>query len=137
MTFAEAAISFVVYSVLGWSLDAAYRSYHAGRFTRGGFTRYPFSPIYGLGALLIVSLHPFISPLPIWAEGLVYAVLLTAYEYMGGVYCVLVFKRRFWNYSRSRWNLHGHTALENAAIWAVLALLLVYGIHPILLLLVR
>lgn len=125
-------IFFCLYSVLGWSIDTAYRSFKARRYAPGGFSKLPFSPIYGFAALGILALAPVVRPWPLLAEWLFFAVALAAYEYLGGVVTRRVFGRRLWNYSKDRWDIHGHTGPSYAAAWATLALLVMHVLQPFL-----
>lgn len=127
------AIAFFAYSVLGWMMDTAYRSLEAGRFTRGGFSKAPFSPIYGFGALLAIALAPLLRAWPFWAEGLAYATVLSAYEYASGILTTRVFRRRLWDYTGEFMNFGGHTSVRTALAWGLLGLLLVHVLHPALL----
>lgn len=126
------AILFCFYSVLGWTIDTAHRSWRAGRFTRGGFSKYPFSPIYGLAGVFIVLMAPVVRPWPLPVEWFFFAVTLAFGEYIGGRWTRHFFKRRLWDYTKERWDLNGHTTPVYAAIWATLALLVGYVIQPIL-----
>lgn len=130
MTPILAAVSFLLYGVIGWTIDTGYRSFEARRFVRGGFSRYPFSPVYGFGALLAISVSPLFRPWPIWAEGAAYALVMGAYEYASGAIVVAALKRRLWDYRRDRWNIGGHTSPFHACVWALLSLLVVYVLHP-------
>lgn len=125
-------IYFCFYSVFGWIIDTAYRSYAARRYTRGGFSRYPFSPIYGFAALFVLALAPYVRHWPIWIEALFFALFLGAYEYAGGVVSVKLFKRRLWNYSKDKWDIHGHTGPGYALTWGLLAVFIIYILHPFL-----
>lgn len=125
--------SFIAYSVIGWALDTAYRSYRAGRFARGGFSRYPFSPIYGFGALLAIALAPALRAWPLWAEGLAYALVLGAYEYASGIIVMRALRRRLWDYTGEFMAIGGHTSPLYALAWGLLSLFLVHIMHPFLL----
>ena len=126
-------VSFCVYSVIGWTIDTAHRSYQAGRFARGGFSRFPFSPIYGFGALLAIAMAPFLRQWPLWAEGLAYVLVMGAYEYASGVIVVRTLRRRLWDYTGEFMAINGHTSPVYALIWGLLSLFLVHIMHPFLL----
>ena len=121
---------FLIYAFLGWIIDTSYRSYIAGEFTHNSITIWPLTPIYGLGALLILAIHSKIKQYPIWALFIIYSIVLSAYEYIGGVFTVIVFNKRLWDYSDSAYNLHGHTDLRHLIIWGILAIVLVKLVHP-------
>ena len=132
-TAVNLVIAFFTYGLIGWTMDTAYRSLEAGRYTRGGFSKAPFSPIYGFGALLAIALAPGLRSWPLWAGGLAYGLILGAYEYASGVVTVRLFRRRLWDYTGEFLNLGGHTSARTALGWGLLGLLLVHVLHPALL----
>ena len=114
---------------VGWIIDTFDRSIDRGHFVDGSALHLPFLPIYGFGAVLLISARP-ILPSEIALQFLSIGILLGALEYLGGVFCVRVLKRRLWNY-KTKWNLNGHTDLAHAFAWGVLGLLFLY-IEPTL-----
>ena len=128
----EIVFYFCVYSVFGWALDTSHRSFQAKRYKPGGFSRWPFSPIYGFGGLGIVALAPAVADWPLWLAWLFFAVILAAYEYVSGALTHRAFGRRLWNYSKDKYDLHGHTGPGYAAVWGILALFTIHFMHPFL-----
>lgn len=47
---------FFCYSFLGWCCECVYCSIPAKKFINRGFLEGPYCPIYGVGALLVISL---------------------------------------------------------------------------------
>ncbi len=125
-------VLFSLYSVFGWTIDTAWRSFQKRRYTRGGFSKYPFSPIYGFGAFLALGLHPIFRPWPLWQQWLFLSCVFGAFEYVCGVLVVKFMKRRLWNYTKEPFDLKGHTTLLYAMMWGVLALLVVSVFQPAL-----
>jgi uncharacterized membrane protein len=125
-------VYFCIYSVFGWGIDTASRSFAAKKYKAGGFSKYPFSPIYGFAALGILAAAPYVKGWSILLQWLFFALTLATYEYLSGVVTHRVFKRRLWNYSRDRWDIKGYTGPGYAAVWGVLALLLIKYIQPFL-----
>ena len=132
MSYVTITLSFVFYSVLGWTLDTAWRTLRRGRFTCGGFTKYPFSPIYGFGALLSLAAAPLMAGWSVWAEWFALSVMLGAFEYASGVLVVKTMKRRLWNYTEEPFDLKGHTTPFYAMAWGALALLVINVLQPML-----
>lgn len=124
--------SFLLYSVFGWVLDTAWRSLRAGRYARGGFSRHPFSPIYGFGALIALGLAPLLYPQPLWLQWLGLSLLLGAFEFLSGVLIVKTLHHRLWNYTDEPFDLRGHTTPFYALVWGGLALLVIYVTQPAL-----
>ena len=56
--------TFVVYSMIGWVLESIFHSVWEKKLVNRGFLNGPFVPVYGFGALLVLSvLQPFSSTL--------------------------------------------------------------------------
>lgn len=113
---------FVITSVFGWLIDTLYRTFEAGYFVRGGFSRFPFSPIYGFGALIILYLHDFMRTHSLFLRFFVYMSVLTLYEYISGVLIMYISGQRLWDYSSSLIQFQGHIELVTALQWGLLAL---------------
>ena len=131
MNLQTALFAFFLYGFLGWCLDSFERSLETRRWTPGGFSRLPFTPIYGFGALLVFTVWPWIVAWPLLFQFVFFALGLGAFEYGSGYYCERVFGRRLWDYSTNQFNFAGRTDLFHLIAWGTLALLLVYFIHPL------
>ena len=121
---------FIIYSFIGWILDTGYRSLLVKEFAPNAVTIFPFTPIYGFGALLILLIYPAIQHLNVFLQFLLFAVILTLLEYLGGVLTLHFLGRRLWDYSYMPLNFQGHISLLHALFWGALALLFVTYIHP-------
>ena len=87
-------------------------------------------PAYGLGGLIIILLIPVLASFNIVIKFIVYGVLLAVLEYVGGVVVEKTKHKRLWDYSKSRFNVHGRTDLFHAVAWGILALLVEYFVQP-------
>lgn len=121
---------FLIYSFLGFLLEVFFaRITRAPKQDRKCLLLLPLCPVYGIGALLIVSLPPFIR-----RHGVLLLVLgalaATAAEYFMDVFYEKVLKIRFWDYSALPGNLNGRVCLPFSAVWGLLSLALVYWVHP-------
>lgn len=124
-------VPFLVYSCLGWVMDTAYRSWSAKRWAPGGaFHPLPVTPVYGFGALLVLSADPFVRPSPVLLEFFAFGVGLALFEFFSGLFSEAVFRRRLWNYGHVRGWFRGYTDVWHVLIWGTLALLLTRVIHP-------
>lgn len=54
----------------------------------------------------------------------------TVLEYVTGWAMEAIFKMKYWDYSKNKWNLHGRICLKSSLFWGVLAVALVEWIHP-------
>ena len=131
MIFLAIAIYFVFYSLVGWGIDSMWRSLELQKWSPGGFSKAPFCPSYGFGALIILALAPAFGHWPLILQWVGYTLVLGGWEYFAGAMSLhLITKRRLWNYSKNILNINGHTDLFHAASWGALALFLVYDLHP-------
>ena len=121
---------FIIYSFLGWIIDTGYRSLLEGRFAPGAVTVLPFTPIYGLGALLILAVHAKVKELSLIKTFFLYGLLATLLEYIGGLFSLHVLGQRLWDYSDLPFNIGGHVTLLHAFFWGLLAVLFLKFIHP-------
>jgi uncharacterized membrane protein len=132
MTVFSIIATFCFYSVFGWVLDTIWRSVRGRRYLRGGFSKYPFSPIYGFGALFALGLAPLLQARSLWFQLAFLALFLGAFEYASGILIVKTLHRRLWNYTEEPLDFRGHTTPLYALAWGGLALLAIYVLQPTL-----
>lgn len=120
---------FFCYSVLGWMCETVYCSVGAKKFVNRGFLNGPICPVYGFGALLVISvLRPLHgNPLLIFVVG---AVVTSALEYVTGWLLETIFHMKLWDYSKRKLNLHGRVCLRNSVMFGLLCVVLDLWIHP-------
>jgi len=111
---------FFVFSVVGWVIDTTYRSVAKARYAPGN--RYPFSPVYGVGAL-VLSFFYASTPLSVYGSILTAGILMVFVEFAAGLASELVLGRRLWDYSKNPLNFMGHVDLLHACFWLLLAAL--------------
>lgn len=119
---------FYFYSFFGWCFESAYVSLKSRHLVNRGFMRGPFLPLYGSGAImmLLVSM-PFRDNLfLVYIAGCIGA---TALEYVTGVAMEALFKVRYWDYSKNRFNFQGHICLGSSLAWGFLTILMTRFIH--------
>lgn len=122
--------SFLLYSFLGFLLEVVYaRVTRSSKRDRKCLLFLPLCPVYGLGALGILAAGKLCgnSPLLLALAG---SGAATAAEYLMGMFYQRVLGVEFWNYSDLPLNLGGKVCLIFSAAWGVLALALVYLVHP-------
>jgi uncharacterized membrane protein/HD superfamily phosphodiesterase len=115
---------------MGWIIEAVYRSISERQFINPGFVYGPFVPIYGFGAAFIIILEFLIHHWPLPIKLIVYGIVLTITEYFTGFIFEKVFKLNLWDYSDSRFNIHGRVSLLFSLCWTALALIFITFIHP-------
>lgn len=121
---------FYLYSFLGFLLEVAFAraSGHPKR-DRKCLILLPLCPVYGLGACLILGLAPLGSG-PLWVA-LSGGLAATAVELVLGAFYRYVLGVKFWDYEGIPGSLGGLVCPAFSLCWTALALLLVYGVHPL------
>jgi uncharacterized membrane protein len=121
---------FIIYSFIGWSLETISTSLDNGFYVSRGFLFGPFCPIYGFGALIIIL---FLWPLKQRILLLyIFSVLsLTTLEYFTGIILLKIFNTTWWSYNGKAFNISGLISLSTSLIWGVLAIIMLYYVHPI------
>jgi len=134
--YSDLLLYFTIYSFAGWCLETIYVSTCERKLVNRGFLTGFFCPIYGFGALLIVSVSHMVSVLNVdYYQVLITSVLIsvflvTALEYITGFLMERILKCRFWDYSEEGTNLNGYVCLKFSIIWGILALVLLQVLHP-------
>lgn len=126
---AQWALLFYFYCLCGWIWESCYVSVRQRQWVNRGFLHGPMLPIYGSGAILILFVTlPVAEDLRlVYLLGLIAATVL---EYVVGAVMEAIFKVRYWDYSRQRFNLHGYICLTSSIAWGFFSILLVRCIHP-------
>lgn len=107
---------FLVYSILGWTVESAYMSFCNKKWTNRGFIHGPFCPIYGVGALTVFFiLRPFAGNyMVLYFCGM---LLATTLEYFTGIVMQKVFGCIWWDYNDKPFNYKGILCLESSIAW--------------------
>lgn len=120
----------VLYGSIGWFLDSFARLLRYGDWINGTYLEIPWSPMYALGALIILIAHKFIKQWPLFVQYAVYAVVVPGYEYIGGIFSEWFAGRRLWDYTDIPLNFGGHTTVAHILAWPLLALVFAHYMHP-------
>ena len=122
---------FIIYSFCGFLLEVAFAHMTSQpKRDRKCLLLLPLCPVYGLGACLILLLAPLV-PGPLWvlAAG---GLAATAAELAMGLFYRFGLGVEFWNYTGMRGSVGGLICPAFSLCWGVLALALVYLVHPAL-----
>lgn len=122
---------FMIYSCLGFLLEVAFaRLTRNPKRDRKCFYFLPLCPVYGLGALLILSVAPLLPHRPVllalWS-----ALAATLTEYAVSLFNERALGVAFWDYSHLPCNLGGRVCLLFSLFWCGLGLWVVYRVHPL------
>lgn len=119
---------FIVYSFLGWCLESVYKTIMLKRPTNSGFLYGPFCPMYGIGAVLMIELGKVSNDVIIIF--LLSFILFSIWEYIVAVILEKLFKTKYWDYSKLKFNIQGRICLKNSIYWGILGALLIFVIQP-------
>ena len=127
----------LIYSFLGFLLEICYaRGIGAEKQDRKCLLVLPLCPVYGLGALGILSLPEGIVTRP-WLLMPTAIVVATVTEYGMGWFYERFWHVSFWDYRNLPWNVHGRVCLLFSLAWGLLSLPLVYWVHPLVMVMVQ
>ena len=127
---------FFMYSVLGFLTESCiYKIMDSSNHS--GFLYGPITPIYGIGAILIILMNKnFISKLKInkffiiILQFIIFTVVLTLLEFIGGFLLKELLNIELWNYTDKEYNIGKYTSLDLAIVWGIVSVLFIYVIHP-------
>ena len=123
--------TFFLYSFLGFLIEVAYtRLCHHPKQDRKCLLFLPLCPVYGLGALAVLSLPALLlrRPLLVFLAG---ALVATLVEYVVAGFYEKGVGVRFWEYDQQPGNLSGRICPLYTLFWGALSLLTVYGLQPL------
>ena len=120
----QMVIIFALISFGGWVYETIYCSVVEGEFTKRGFLFGPTCPIYGIGAIAEwLVLGQISNPIIVFIIG---AVLATVIEYSTGLFLERRFKKKWWDYSMFKFNLHGRICPQASAVFGAFSVTSVF-----------
>lgn len=123
---------FLFYSFLGWIIEGLFNRFTRGTFIKPNFLILPFKPMYGIAATLLIYLKQFS---PYWVFLIGVFVFPTLVEYTTAYLIFHLFGLKYWDYSHCPHQLSGYICLRFSIYWSILSFLLIYGLHPYVVLL--
>ena len=120
---------FIIYSFIGWCMEVALKLIESRKFVNRGFLIGPYCPIYGYGAILITFLlEKYVEdPLTLFIMAILVCGIL---EYSTSYIMEKIFKARWWDYSKNKFNINGRVCLETIIPFGLLGLLIMYVTNP-------
>lgn len=120
---------FFIYSFLGWVMESIFRSIMEKKIINTGFLKGPICPIYGFGAIIMITILSKISNniILLFVSSV---VVLTFWEYIVGALLEKIFHTKYWDYSDHKINFKGRICLSNSIYWGILGVIFVKYIHP-------
>lgn len=114
---------FLTYSMMGWLVESIYMSFCNHKITNRGFTKGPFCPIYGFGALTVFFvLRPYSdNSILLFFLG---SFLATTLEFLTALVMKHIFGEIWWDYHEKPFNYRGIICLESSIAWGFYTLFL-------------
>lgn len=120
----------LIYSFIGWIIEAAVGTIKNRKFTNRGFSTGPFCLVYGIAAVLMeLTLSELINnPLFLF---LGCGIQATVIEWFAGKALERVNRHKWWDYSNKKWNFDGYICLQYSLLWAVLGVISIRWSTPL------
>lgn len=119
---------FYFYCFFGWCFESTYVSLKERRLVNRGFMRGPFLPLYGSGGIMMLVVSAPFQGHVFWVY-LAGCVGATALEYVTGVAMESLFKVRYWDYSKQKFQFQGHICLTSTLAWGFLTIFMTEWLH--------
>ena len=126
-----------IYSVFGFLLESTI--YKIGNYNKHSSIFYgPYTLVYGFGVLLSILVYEYLEKrirnmnkfLKIIFYFIVFTILLSLIEYIGGNILNFIFDIDMWDYSNHKYHFGKYICLTNSIIWGVLGTINIYFIYP-------
>ena len=120
---------FFIYSILGWIVEIINGLIQTKKIVNRGFLIGPYCPIYGIGVCLLTALlSKYANDIPIlfFMSMLICGTL----EYFTSYIMEKVFKARWWDYSKRKFNINGRICLETLIPFGIAGVVLVKYVNP-------
>ena len=121
---------FLIYAVMGWCMEVVWGYIQTKKWVNRGFLVGPYCPIYGCGGVLItLCLSEFTDyPFGIFCTSIVICGVL---EYLTSYIMEKIFKARWWDYKKRKFNINGRVCLETIIPFGLLSCMILYGTNPL------
>ena len=102
------------------------------RFINRGFLMGPYCPIYGFGCLFLITLlSKYSNEVP--ALFALAIIICSIVEYFTSWIMEKLFKLRWWDYSKKKYNINGRICLETMIPFGIIGTLVVKYVNPYML----
>lgn len=120
---------FIFYSIIGFTLESSIYKI-ANSKSHSGILYGPYTIIYGFGGILSlyinnrleIIMNPYLNYL---VSYILFTILCTLTELIGGYLINKIFKIDKWNYSNHKYHFGKYICLDYAFIWGLLSLIFV------------
>ena len=128
---------FLGYSIIGYLFEMLVCLIFKQKPT-SGIMYGPWTPIYGIGILLILFINRFVlkfnmnKVLELIVFFILVVVILSLIEQLGGVLLDKLFHKTLWSYNDLKFHITKYVALEVSILWGGAAILIAYVIQPLI-----
>ena len=127
---------FSIFSIIGWILEATYKSITNKNIINPGLLIGCSIPLYGFGGVFLYILCSLLTKIntsyKIILIFIISALILTLLEYIIGKVILDKYNIKYWDYSNLKLNYKGIICPYFSFIWGILSLIFYYFIFPFL-----
>ena len=135
-TFTQLFWLFLIYSFIGWIIEAAMGTIKNRSFINRGFSTGPFCLVYGAGAILMtVTLTELLDNFFLLFVSC--AIQATIVEWITGKTLERLNHHKWWDYSDKKWNFDGYICFQYTVLWGILGVICLKGGNPLFMTLYR
>lgn len=109
---------FIIYSFIGWIIEIIDIYIYTKKIANRGFLIGPYCPIYGVGVILM-TLFLKNSTDDLFGIFLKSMFICSVLEYFTSYLMEKIFRKRWWDYSKKKYNLNGRVCLENMLLFGI------------------
>ena len=122
---------FILYSFLGYIVEMIFVAIQNKKIVNRGFLCGPILPIYGLGAIFILSalLRYKSDPIVVFVFGM---IICSALEYFTSFMLEKMFHNMWWDYYDFKYNINGRICLMSAVSFGIASLVVLYVSQPLI-----
>ena len=121
---------FFIFSILGHLFELIL-------IGRSGILYGLWTPIYGIGVILILMINNFIDKFKLRSFKkfislfFISCLVLSIIESIGGYLIEFIFNKSMWDYTKLTFNIGKYTAIEMALVWGIGSLIFIYLLKPL------
>ena len=120
---------YLLYSFIGWAIGTSVAAVREHRFIDVGFLFGPYCPAYGFGAVAFAVFLPELRNhlFFLFLGGVILSSVIT---FSTGFVLEKIFHRKWWDYSRKRFQFGGYVNLPYTVVWGISAVVCISFINP-------
>jgi uncharacterized membrane protein len=123
---------FIIYAVGGWIMECSLGVIENHKFVNRGFLIGPYCPIYGVGVVSgTILLSRFSNNIIVLF--LLSTIVCGTLEYLTSYFMEKIFKARWWDYSKRKFNINGRICLETLIPFGIISVIIISFVNPLLL----